>query len=81
MLAASFRSNGQVFYRAFPFERSCLPTLAIDPPVSAHGMYMFAMRYKSDRCGGEALDEAADRIRPVRYDGEETVIRTPAEMR
>jgi dTDP-4-amino-4,6-dideoxygalactose transaminase len=30
----------------------CLEPLAVHPGVRAHGMYMFAMRYKPDRCGG-----------------------------
>jgi dTDP-4-amino-4,6-dideoxygalactose transaminase len=35
---------------------TCLEPLAVNPGVRAHGMYMFAMRYKQVRCGGLALD-------------------------
>ena len=35
---------------------TCLESLAVHPAVRAHGMYMFAMRYKEDHCGGLALD-------------------------
>jgi dTDP-4-amino-4,6-dideoxygalactose transaminase len=36
---------------------TCLAPLAMHPSVRAHGMYMFAMRYKSDHCGGVSLDQ------------------------
>lgn len=42
--------------RALMKEVSCLEPLAIHPGVRAHGMYMFAMRYKSKYCGGLPLD-------------------------
>jgi dTDP-4-amino-4,6-dideoxygalactose transaminase len=35
---------------------TCLEPLAVHPGVLAHGMYMFAMRYKPDRCGRVRLD-------------------------
>jgi dTDP-4-amino-4,6-dideoxygalactose transaminase len=34
----------------------CLEPLAIDPRVRAHGMYMFAMRYKRSHCADVPLD-------------------------
>jgi dTDP-4-amino-4,6-dideoxygalactose transaminase len=37
-------------------ETSSLEPLAEHPGVRAHGMYMFAMRYKPDYCGGLSLD-------------------------
>jgi dTDP-4-amino-4,6-dideoxygalactose transaminase len=36
---------------------ACLRPLAIHPSVRAHGMYMFAMRYQPDRCGGFSLEQ------------------------
>ena len=35
---------------------TCLEPLAQYPGVRAHGMYMFAMRYKQQRCGGQPLE-------------------------
>jgi dTDP-4-amino-4,6-dideoxygalactose transaminase len=35
---------------------TCLKPLALHPSVRAHGMYMFAMRYKQENCGGLAID-------------------------
>src|SRR5262245_49431966 len=35
---------------------TCLEPLAVHPGVRAHGMYMFAMRYKSEYCGGLSVD-------------------------
>jgi len=37
-------------------EITCLEPLAVYPGVRAHGMYMFAMRYKPEHCGGLSLD-------------------------
>jgi dTDP-4-amino-4,6-dideoxygalactose transaminase len=34
----------------------CLEPLAVHRAVRAHGMYMFAMRYKPERCGGLSID-------------------------
>jgi dTDP-4-amino-4,6-dideoxygalactose transaminase len=36
---------------------TCLEPLAVHPGVRAHGMYMFPMRYKPERCGGLSLDQ------------------------
>ena len=35
---------------------SSLEPLVVHPNVQAHGMYMFVMRYKSERCGGLSID-------------------------
>jgi dTDP-4-amino-4,6-dideoxygalactose transaminase len=35
----------------------CLRPLDLHPGVRRHGMYMFVMRYRSEHCGGLALDE------------------------
>lgn len=35
---------------------ACLAPLLLAAGVRAHGMYMFAMRYKPDHCGGHSLD-------------------------
>ena len=40
-----------------------LEPLAVYPGVRAHGMYMFAMRYKSDKCGGLSLDSFIELVR------------------
>src|SRR5262249_17449113 len=32
-------------------DRACLEPLAVSPGTRAHGMYMFAMRYKTEHCG------------------------------
>jgi dTDP-4-amino-4,6-dideoxygalactose transaminase len=40
----------------------CVEPLAIDPRVRAHGMYMFAMRYKPDRCAGVPLQTFLDLV-------------------
>jgi dTDP-4-amino-4,6-dideoxygalactose transaminase len=42
--------------RGFMADITCLKPLALQPGVRAHGMYMFAMRYKQENCGGLALD-------------------------
>src|SRR5262249_3289191 len=34
---------------------ACLEPLAMDPRVRAHGMYMLAMRYRPEHCGGISL--------------------------
>ena len=43
-------------------EVSCLEPLAVHPGVRAHGMYMFAMRYKPEHCGGLSLDSFIDLV-------------------
>lgn len=39
---------------------SCLRPLAVHRGVRAHGMYMFAMRYYADQCGGYSLRQFLD---------------------
>ena len=36
---------------------ACLEPLAVHPGVRAHGMYMFAMRYRQQYCGDLSLDQ------------------------
>ncbi len=43
--------------RALMKEITCLAALSVHPGVRAHGMYMFAMRYKSTQCGGISVDQ------------------------
>jgi dTDP-4-amino-4,6-dideoxygalactose transaminase len=43
-------------------EVDCLEPLAVHPGVRAHGMYMFAMRYRPDRCSGLSLDGFIDLV-------------------
>jgi len=50
------RKNFQLL-RDLMADITCLQPLALHPAVRAHGMYMFAMRYRRDHCGGLALDE------------------------
>jgi dTDP-4-amino-4,6-dideoxygalactose transaminase len=49
--------------RSLMKEVGCLKPLAVHPGVRAHGMYMFAMRYKPERCGGLSLDNFIDLVR------------------
>jgi dTDP-4-amino-4,6-dideoxygalactose transaminase len=44
----------------------CLEPLAVHPGVRRHGMYMFAMRYRPERCGGLEVDEF---VRIVQMEG------------
>jgi len=48
--------------RSLMKEVGCLGPLAVHPGVRAHGMYMFAMRYWPDRCGGLSLDSFIDLV-------------------
>jgi dTDP-4-amino-4,6-dideoxygalactose transaminase len=41
---------------------ACLAPLALHAGVRAHGMYMFAMRYKPEHCGGQDIDEFLDLV-------------------
>jgi dTDP-4-amino-4,6-dideoxygalactose transaminase len=38
-------------------DTACVEPLAVHPDVRAHGMYMFAMRYKPDHCGGLSVEQ------------------------
>ena len=40
----------------------CLRPLAVHPGVRAHGMYMFAMRYRKEHCGGISLTGFLDLV-------------------
>ena len=40
----------------------CLRPLAMHPGVRAHGMYMFAMRYRPEHCGGVSLTGFLDLV-------------------
>jgi dTDP-4-amino-4,6-dideoxygalactose transaminase len=58
-----------------------LEPLAVHAEVRAHGMYMFAMRYRPERCGGLSIDEF---IRCVQAEGapigrafDKTVVQQP----
>jgi dTDP-4-amino-4,6-dideoxygalactose transaminase len=48
--------------RSMMKEVGCLEPLEVHPGVRAHGMYMFAMRYKPARCGGLSLDSFIDLV-------------------
>lgn len=43
-------------------EISCLEPLALHPGVRAHGMYMFAMRYRPECCGDVSIDDFAELV-------------------
>ena len=51
-----------IFCASLMKEVVCLEPLALHPGVRAHGMYMFAMRYKPDHCGGLCLDSFLDLV-------------------
>jgi dTDP-4-amino-4,6-dideoxygalactose transaminase len=48
--------------RSLMKEVECLKLLEVHSGVRAHGMYMFAMRYKPDQCGGLSLDSFIDLV-------------------
>jgi dTDP-4-amino-4,6-dideoxygalactose transaminase len=50
------------YLRRVMSEVACLEPLALDGGVRAHGMYMFAMRYKQEHCGGIFIDEFLELI-------------------
>jgi dTDP-4-amino-4,6-dideoxygalactose transaminase len=41
---------------------ACVEPVALHPGVRAHGMYMFAMRYRPDHCGGLSIDQFIDLV-------------------
>lgn len=59
---AARRTNFNLL-RGLMTEVGCLEPLAVHPGVRAHGMYMFAMRYKPDRCGGLSLQKFLELVR------------------
>jgi dTDP-4-amino-4,6-dideoxygalactose transaminase len=48
--------------RGLMTEVACLEPLTIRSGVRAHGMYMFAMRYVADACGGISLDRFVELV-------------------
>ena len=44
-------------------DTACIEPLAVHPDVRAHGMYMFAMRYKPDHCGGLSVEQFLELVR------------------
>ena len=63
-------------------ELACLAPLAQHPGTSAHGMYMFAMRYRAENCGRLAIDDFLDIVRaegaPIYRAFETTIAGQPA---
>lgn len=61
---------------------ACLAPLAVHPDTHKHGLYMFAMRYQADRCGGLSVDEFLDVVRaegaPIYRAFETTIAGQPA---
>jgi dTDP-4-amino-4,6-dideoxygalactose transaminase len=55
------RANFQLL-RGLISETGCLSPLALHPGVRAHGMYMFPMRYRPDRCGGLSIDRFVELV-------------------
>jgi dTDP-4-amino-4,6-dideoxygalactose transaminase len=49
--------------RSLMTDIKCLQPLAVHKGVRAHGMYMFAMRYKPDHCGKVSLDDFIELVR------------------
>src|SRR5262245_59865962 len=44
-------------------DTACIEPLAVHAGVRAHGMYMFAMRYKPDHCGGLSVEQFLELVR------------------
>jgi dTDP-4-amino-4,6-dideoxygalactose transaminase len=57
------RSKNFQLLRGMMADIDCLEPLAVHPGVRAHGMYMFPMRYKPERCGGLSLDDFLELVR------------------
>jgi dTDP-4-amino-4,6-dideoxygalactose transaminase len=60
-LQAIRRKNFQ-YLRGIMSDVACLEPLALYPGVRAHGMYMFAMRYRPKHCGGLSIDNFLDLV-------------------
>ena len=58
----SIRRKNFQYLRELMSNISCLEPLADHPGVRTHGMYMFAMRFKSDRLGGNSVETFLDLI-------------------
>ena len=54
--AQSIRRQNFQYLRELMRDVACLKPLALHAGVRAHGMYMFAMRYKQEHCGGLSID-------------------------
>jgi dTDP-4-amino-4,6-dideoxygalactose transaminase len=54
--AQTARKRNFKYLRDLMGDVRCLEPLALYPGVRAHGMYMFAMRYKQQYCGGQPLE-------------------------
>jgi dTDP-4-amino-4,6-dideoxygalactose transaminase len=55
------RKNFQ-YLRKLIGDVGCLAPLILPAGVREHGMYMLAMRYKPERCGGRSVDEFLDLV-------------------
>jgi dTDP-4-amino-4,6-dideoxygalactose transaminase len=49
--------------RSLMKDMACIEPLVLHPGVRAHGMYMFAMRYKPDQCGRVSLHQFLELVR------------------
>jgi dTDP-4-amino-4,6-dideoxygalactose transaminase len=58
----TIRRNNFQHLRDLMCNVECLEPLAVHAGVKAHGMYMFAMRYIDERCGGLLVDNFLDLI-------------------
>jgi dTDP-4-amino-4,6-dideoxygalactose transaminase len=55
------RTNFDLLRKRVP-EVSCLQPVGLQAGVRAHGMYMFAMRYRPEFCGGYDIDDFLDLV-------------------
>ena len=58
----SIRRQNFQYLRELMQELACLKPLALYAGARAHGMYMFAMRYRQERCGGLPIDDFLELI-------------------
>jgi dTDP-4-amino-4,6-dideoxygalactose transaminase len=58
----SVRRKNFQYLRELMTDVACLEPLALDAGVRAHGMYMFAMRYRQEYCGGISIDDFIELI-------------------
>jgi dTDP-4-amino-4,6-dideoxygalactose transaminase len=56
------RQNAQRLHELMT-DIACLEPVAVHPGVRAHGLYMFAMRYRPEHCGGLSVDHFLDHVR------------------
>jgi dTDP-4-amino-4,6-dideoxygalactose transaminase len=68
--------------RELMIDIACLEPVAVHPGVRAHGLYMFAMRYRPERCGGLSVDEFLEHVgaegAPIYRAFEATISEQPA---